>query len=62
MAWLNQDLLVKLDSKKKMHRQWKQGQKLWGECRSASRLDKDLARGTKKASVGTSTGKGSPGV
>jgi len=25
-AWLNQDLLVKLQRKKKMHRQWKQGQ------------------------------------
>jgi len=30
-AWLNQDLWVKLKIKKKMHRQWKQGQILWEE-------------------------------
>lgn len=29
MVWLNGDLLVKLKSKKKTHRQWKQGQVLW---------------------------------
>ena len=34
-TWLNWDLLVKLESKKKMHRQWKQGQVNWKEYRDA---------------------------
>jgi len=30
-AWLCQDLLVKLKGKRKLHRQWKQGQLSWEE-------------------------------
>ena len=36
-AWLNWDQVVKLKSKKKMHRQWKQGQVLWEEYKEAAR-------------------------
>jgi len=32
-AWLSQDLLVKLKSKRELHRQWKQGQVSWEEYR-----------------------------
>ena len=64
LAWLNWDLLVKLESKKKMHRQWKQGQATWEEYGDAARLcgvrvrkDKaqlnlDFARSTKKDKKG----------
>uniref|UniRef100_A0A8V0Y9R4 Transmembrane protein 170B n=1 Tax=Gallus gallus TaxID=9031 RepID=A0A8V0Y9R4_CHICK len=57
---MNWHLLVKLESKKKMHRQWKQGQVPWAEhrdapmlCRDKARkakaqLELDLARGVKK--------------
>ena len=41
------DLLVKLKSKKKVHRQWKQTQVLWEECREAARLCRDGVRKTK---------------
>jgi len=63
-AWLNQDLLVRLKSKKKMHRQWKQGQVSWEEyteaaglCRNAVRkakaqLELNLARNDKKNRTG----------
>ena len=63
-AWLNQHLLVKWKSKKKMHRQWKQGQVTWEEYRVAARLcgdevrkakaqlELDLARGAKKNKKG----------
>ena len=34
-AWLNWDLLVKLEEK---HRQWKKGQVLWEEYKEAARL------------------------
>lgn len=37
-AWLNWDLLVKLKCKKKMYRQWKQGQEWWEEYKEAVRL------------------------
>ena len=56
-AWLNWDQVVKLKSKKKMHRQWKQGQVLWEEYKEAARdgvrkakaqLEMDLARAAKK--------------
>ena len=46
-AWLNQDLLVKLKSKKRMHRQWKQGQVLWEEYKEAARLCRDGVRKAK---------------
>ena len=46
-AWLNWDLLVKLKSKKKMHRQWKQGQVPWAEHRDAPMLCRDKARKAK---------------
>ncbi|KAK4830768.1 hypothetical protein QYF61_013257 [Mycteria americana] len=59
LAWLSQDLLVKLKGKKEMHRQWKQGQVSWEEyrgdawlCRGGVRkakvwLELNLARNTK---------------
>ena len=55
------DLLVRLESRKKMHRQWKQGQVPWEEYRHIARLCRvgvrtgkaqqglDLARGAKKS-------------
>lgn len=33
LAWLSRDLLVKLQGKKQMSRQWKQGQVSWGKYR-----------------------------
>lgn len=62
--WLNQDLLVEMENKKKMQMQWKQGQVPWKEYRVAARrcrgevreanaqLQLDLARGTKKDKKG----------
>ena len=59
-VWLNQDLMIKLDSKKKIHRLWKQGQGTWKEYRDAAmlcrdgvrkvkaQLELDLGRGAKK--------------
>jgi len=47
LAWLNWDLLVKLESKKKMHRQCKQGQVTWEEYRDAARLCRDVVRKAK---------------
>jgi len=38
LAWLSQDLLVKLKGRRELHRQWKQGQVSWEECRDAARL------------------------
>ena len=38
---MNQNLLVKLESKKKMHRQWKQGLVPLEEYRDATRLCRD---------------------
>ncbi|KFQ50610.1 hypothetical protein N334_03009, partial [Pelecanus crispus] len=35
-AWLSRDLLVKLKSKRELHRQWKQGQVSWEEYREAA--------------------------
>jgi len=46
-AWLNRDLLVKLEGTKKMHRQWKQGEVSWEEHRVAAKLCMDKARKTK---------------
>lgn len=58
LAWLYQDLLFKMESKKKIHRQWKQGQGYWEGYKDADRLCRDgirkgqlkldLARGEKK--------------
>ena len=54
------DLLVKLESKKKMHKQWNQGQVLWEKYKEAvkprrdrvkkakAQLERNLARGAKK--------------
>ena len=70
LAQLNWDLMVKLQSKRKMHRLWKQGQVMWEEYRDAAglcrdgvrrakaQLELDLAgvqRSIRKASTGTST-------
>ena len=37
-GWLSKDLLVKLRSKKEMHRQWKQGHVAWEEYRDAAQM------------------------
>jgi len=47
LAWLSQDLLVKLKGKKEMHRQWKQGQVSWEGCRAAARLCREGVRKAK---------------
>ena len=64
--WQKWDQLVKQESKKKMHKQWKQGQLSREEYRDATRPCKDrvrktkvqlelgLARGTKKDKKGFS--------
>jgi len=56
----NWDLMASLESKKKMHRQWKQGQVPWEEDRDAAglcrnsvgkvetQMELDLARGAEK--------------
>ncbi|KFQ63524.1 hypothetical protein N334_07076, partial [Pelecanus crispus] len=46
-AWKSRDMLVKLKGKKKMHRQWKQGQVSWEEYRDAARLCRDGVRKAK---------------
>ncbi|KAK4829023.1 hypothetical protein QYF61_001798 [Mycteria americana] len=43
-AWLIRDMLVKLKSKRELHRQWKQGQVTWEEYRDAARLCRDGVR------------------
>lgn len=59
-VWLNQNLLIKLENKKKMHRQW--GWVLWEEYRDRVRKGQGPAgqevERISKASVGTLTGKG----
>lgn len=47
LVWLNLDLLVKMESKKKMYRWWKQGQVLWEKHRDAARLCRDQVRKAK---------------
>ncbi|KFQ63779.1 hypothetical protein N334_06073, partial [Pelecanus crispus] len=37
-AWLSRDMLVKLKSKRELHRQWKQGQVSWEEYREAAQF------------------------
>ena len=44
MAWLNRGLLIKLKSKNRMRRQWKQGQVPWEECKEVARLCRDGVR------------------
>ncbi|KFQ59950.1 hypothetical protein N334_02077, partial [Pelecanus crispus] len=46
-AWLSRDLLVKLKSKRELHRQWKQGQVSWEEYREAARLCREGVRKAK---------------
>ncbi|KFQ99133.1 hypothetical protein Y956_03969, partial [Nipponia nippon] len=46
-AWLSHDLLVKLKGKKRMHRQWKQGQVSWEEYRDTVQLCRDRIRKAK---------------
>ncbi|KFQ61696.1 hypothetical protein N334_12538, partial [Pelecanus crispus] len=46
-AGLRRDLLVKLKSKRELHRQWKQGQVSWGEYREAAQLCRDGVRKAK---------------
>ncbi|KFQ62882.1 hypothetical protein N334_11525, partial [Pelecanus crispus] len=43
-AWLSRDLLVKLKSKRELHRQWKQGQVSWGEYRETAWLCREGVR------------------
>ena len=47
LAWLSQDRLVKIKGRKKMHRQWKQGQVSWEEYRDSARLCRDSVRKVK---------------
>jgi len=46
-ARLSQDLVVKLKSKRELHRQWKQGQASWEEYRDTAQLCKDRIRRSK---------------
>ncbi|KFQ55696.1 hypothetical protein N334_04196, partial [Pelecanus crispus] len=46
-AWLSRDLLVKLKSKRELHRQWKQGQVSWGEYRESASLCREGVRKAK---------------
>jgi len=46
-AWLSRDLLVKLKGKRELHRQWKQGQVSWEECRVAAQVCRDELRRAK---------------
>jgi len=48
LAWLSQELQVNLKGMKEMHRQWKQGQVSWEDCRDAACLCK---HGVRKAKV-----------
>ncbi|KAK4827894.1 hypothetical protein QYF61_022317 [Mycteria americana] len=47
LAWLSQDLLVKLKGKKEMQRQWKQGQVCWEKYTDPARLCRDGVRKAK---------------
>ena len=47
LAWMSQDLLVKLKGEKEMHGQWKQGQVSWEEYRDAACLCKDVVKKAK---------------
>ncbi|KFQ53833.1 hypothetical protein N334_03108, partial [Pelecanus crispus] len=46
-AWLSRDLLVKLKSKRELHRQRKQGQVSWGEYRETAQFCRDEVRKAK---------------
>jgi len=46
-AWLSQGLLVKLQGKRELHRQWKQGQVSWEEYRDAAQSCRDGVRRAK---------------
>ena len=46
-TWLSRDPLVKLEGKKEMRRQWKQGRVSWEEYRHASLLCRDSVRKAK---------------
>ncbi|KFQ80133.1 hypothetical protein N335_04342, partial [Phaethon lepturus] len=47
LAWLSQDLMVKLKGKKEMHRQWKQGQVSREDYRDTAQLCRDGVRKAK---------------
>jgi len=47
LAWLSRDLLVKLKTKRELHRQWKQGWVSWEEYRDAAQLCRDEVRRAK---------------
>ncbi|KFR14245.1 hypothetical protein N306_11783, partial [Opisthocomus hoazin] len=47
LAWLRQEMLVKLRKKRELHRQWKQGLASWEEYREAARLCRDGVRKAK---------------
>jgi len=44
LAWLSQDLLVKLKGNRELHREWKQGQVSWEEYRDVTRFCRDEFR------------------
>ncbi|KAK4830251.1 hypothetical protein QYF61_009318 [Mycteria americana] len=46
-AWLSRDMLVKLKSKRELHRQWKQGWVTWKEYRDTACLCRDGVRKAK---------------
>ncbi|KFZ67368.1 hypothetical protein N338_13023, partial [Podiceps cristatus] len=46
-AWLSQDMLLKLKSKRDLHRQWKQGRVTWDKYRDTARLCRDGVRKAK---------------
>lgn len=54
LTWLRWDLLVKIKGRKKMHRQWKQGEVLWEKYRETARLCRG---GSRKAKAGAELGK-----
>ncbi|KFV07293.1 hypothetical protein N339_07034, partial [Pterocles gutturalis] len=45
-VWLSHDLWLKLKGKKKVHKQWKQGQVSWEEYRDTAQLCRDGVRKT----------------
>lgn len=55
LTWLRWDLLVGLEGRNEMHRQWKQGEVSWEKCRESAWLCRD---GSRKAKAGAELGKG----
>ena len=57
LAWLRQEMLVKLRKKRELHRQWKQRLTSWEKYREAAWLCRDGVRKT-KAQLEAELGKG----